>query len=172
VSQHKNELQNLLHEKKINIALITETHFTQKSNFNNLGNLVTHYTKLTILMVLLMQVPQYTIHNTIQHHELLGFQVSRTTYTNNNHFYKNKIASVYCPHPVTKLTTRTKQYVLSTVVQRVVRLRTFYFFSNTIENDCRQIKETLFCTLYIKNKRFRTIFRATLSFILTFSNNV
>jgi len=57
VSQHKNELQNLLYEKKIHIALITETHFTQKTNFNILGFCIN--TKPTILMVLLIQAPLY-----------------------------------------------------------------------------------------------------------------
>ena len=37
MSQHKNEVQNLLYEKKIHIALITETHFTQNTNFNISG---------------------------------------------------------------------------------------------------------------------------------------
>lgn len=70
VSQHKNEVQNLLYEKKIHIALITETHFTQNTNFN---------------------IPGYSLYKTdhpdgsahagsailissdIKHHELLGF---------------------------------------------------------------------------------------------------
>jgi len=32
----------------------------------------------------------------------------------------------------------------------VIRLKTFYFFSNTIENDCRQIKEIILRISYIQ----------------------
>jgi exonuclease III len=34
ITYNKNELQHLLYDKKINIALITETHLTPKKHFN------------------------------------------------------------------------------------------------------------------------------------------
>jgi len=73
--------------KKNHIVLITEIHFTQKTNFN---------------------IPGYSLYKTnhpggfahvgtaififsdIKHHELLGFQEPHIHYTRNNYFYTNK----------------------------------------------------------------------------------
>lgn len=106
VSQHQNELQNLLYEKKIHIALITETHFTHKTNFN---------------------IPGYSLYKTdhpdgsahagsailistdIKHSELLGFQEPHTQATIFSIQIKNiliKIASIFCP-PLTTLISMT-----------------------------------------------------------------
>jgi len=93
----KCELQNLLYEKKIHLALITETHFTQKTNFNILGYSLyktdhpdgSAHVDTAIL-----------ISSDIKHRELLGIQEPHIQATIISKQIKNvpiKIASVYCP---------------------------------------------------------------------------
>lgn len=97
VSQHKNLLQHLLHEKKINIALITETHLTNNSNFNIFGYTLykTNHTDGSA-----HAGTAILISSDIKHNELPCFQEPYMQATIISITIKNipiKIASVYCP---------------------------------------------------------------------------
>lgn len=56
VSQHKNEVEHLLYEKKITSPSLPKFISPKKQT---LTYLATHYTKPTILVVMLVQAPQY-----------------------------------------------------------------------------------------------------------------
>jgi hypothetical protein len=60
IKHNKNELQHLLYDKKINIALITKTHLTPKKHFNILNRsprwyFTCRYRDLNILHVITLK---------------------------------------------------------------------------------------------------------------------
>jgi len=57
LTHNKNELQHLLNDKKMNIALITETHLTPPKHFSIPG--YTTYTEQITLTVLHTLVPRF-----------------------------------------------------------------------------------------------------------------
>jgi len=95
--KHKNELQTVLIDLKIDIALLTETHFTEKSHFN-----IFNYTLYKT------NHPDGTAHagscilisNSIQHNVLIPFQEPSIQATNISIKINNipiTVSSVYCP---------------------------------------------------------------------------
>jgi len=111
---HKNEQQHLLYDKKINIALITETHLTPTKHFNIPG-----YTTLRT------DHPDGTVHagttilisTTLLHYALPTYQKTYIQATNIqivlNHIFII-ISSVYCP-PSQKITPPRLQKSLITL---------------------------------------------------------
>ena len=109
LSNHKLELQTFLDMHKIDIALISETHFTSRTVIK-----IPHYTVYHTIH------PDDTAHggaevilrSSIHHHELLHHQsdkIQATTIQLDAHPWPLTVSAIYCPRVTPNLPTKIRR---------------------------------------------------------------